>query len=195
MTDKAVMTDSQITPEKRSGLRMLVFVICATLLVACGDTLSHFSSYHKDLDVKGLNFAAADRLLQNAGNDVDQTTPIYGKALKRAAPQDSGTRRTPPLAGVVVEHAAQRLKRHGYNIQPAAKTGEEIKNGLVLSGLYTPKPDSVGIVLVLETARNGQEISSFSYSLERTFQVDKLMRTRPVRNEAKELMDQMIKSF
>lgn len=189
------MMNCRIIPENRSALRMLVFVMCTALLVACGDTLSHFSSYHHDLDVKGINYAAADRLIQNAGHWLDYSTPVYGKALRRSGDRKDTRRRIAPFAGVVIEQAARRMKRHGYNVQPAAETGEKIRNGLVLSGIYTPKARAVEVELILKKAGNGREVSSFSYSIERSFKTDKLLRTRPVRNEAKELMDQVIRSF
>ena len=185
----------QYTISPRLPSCVIALVACAFLLGACGDSLSHFSSYHQDMNLKGMNYAAADRLVQNAGDRLNYQTPIHAKALRRSGVRDSEKMRTPSFAGVVVEHAAQRLKRHGYNIQPAARPGEDLTSGLVLTGIYTPKPDKIAVELVLKTAAEGREISRFAYSPERTFKVDKLMRTRPVRNEAKELMNKIIGGF
>lgn len=173
----------------------LTLLMCLLILGACNDSLSHFSSYHQNLNFKGMNYAAADRLIQSAGERLNYQKPIYGKALQRSDGRNSDTQPTPAFAGVVVEHAAQRIKRHGYNIQPAAEPGEDIESGIVLTGFYTRKPDNVNVELILKTASEGREISSFAYNLERTYKIDKLLRTRPVRNEARELMNQMINSF
>ena len=189
------MTYGLTSPTSKAIADSIALVLCVFLLGACNDTLSHFSSYHQDMNFKGMNYAAADRLVQRAGDRLGYQTPIYGKALRPSGIHNSGQERTPAFAGVVIEHVARRLKRHGYDIQPAAEPGEEIEKGLVLTGIYTPKPDNIDIELVLKSAADEREISHFGYRTERTYKIDKLMRKGPVRNEVKELMNQVTGSF
>lgn len=133
------------------------------------------------------NYAAADMLQQQAGNQISGSMPIIAVPLRL----DSDAPEVTPFGRMTAEQVSSRFVQLGYNVQwrgPAVieKNSEKVldlskeesvqgavittakdlpKRAVILSGTYAPVGNDLAVSLKLRRARDDRIISAFDYRI------------------------------
>lgn len=154
---------------------MILCVGALGVLTACGTIKDVYQQGHnfifdKDVNLLEKNYAAADYLLQQAGNRLPKHDLMKAEPLvNRDAPQLSA-----PLSKVIVEQVGQRFIQLGYYVDLSAVAAEHDQSfeqptqgtpSDVLGGSYIKTEDGYQIDLRITDVRTQRVDSSFSYLL------------------------------